>query len=178
MLRFPSKEAPLDYSIFEADQFDTAAPRNPGDCGVEVMAQIRPNSRVVDHWRLATGGTKILEVKLVLNTIIPAMGELPDWTITLQKWPADIGIRRNMTTSNWFDILELLSTNEITVEAPDNAVVSNAQVVMALNDIPNKAANSAACRWGVVINPAGKLELHLQCLPASVSALSKPLFRR
>ena len=39
-----------------AENFETAPPRTSADVCVEVMAQVRPNGRVMDHWRIATGG--------------------------------------------------------------------------------------------------------------------------
>ena len=53
---------PTGWEIFGAEDFETAAPRVAGDAVMELMAQIRPNGRVMDHWRVAIGGAKILEV--------------------------------------------------------------------------------------------------------------------
>jgi hypothetical protein len=42
------------------EEFASAAPRNPGELGVEVLAQIRPNGRILDHFRVTLGGSKFL----------------------------------------------------------------------------------------------------------------------
>ena len=169
---------PTEWSIFEAADFEVAQPRNPGDLGIELLAQIRPNGRVVDHWRLTAGGAKILEVNFFLMTLVPKASELPAWRLSFQKWPAEIMFRRNMTTSDWFDLLELLEANDVTVADEAGGPVDNAVVVAALNLIPDKSANSAALRWAAAINAAGKIELQLQCLPGPTHRLSRPIFKR
>ena len=169
---------PESWDVFEADDFGTAGTRNPGDCGAELMAQVRPNGRIVDHWRVALGGVRILDAKLALKRMVPAAERLPAWTVHYQKWPADLQIRRNMTTSPWFDILELLTANEVTVTGPEDEPVATDALVMALNEVGDKSSNSASLRWAVVVSAAGKLELSLQCLPAPLHCLSKPIFKR
>jgi len=177
---FPSKMEfpPENWDLFKAEEFETAIARSPGDVGVELMVQARPNGRVVDHWRLVTGGVRILDAKVKMAHMMVAAAGLPAWSISLQKWPADIELRRNMTTSNWTDLTDMLTSNEVTVANGEGEPVANEVVVEALAGLPNKAGNSASLRWAVQVNPAGKLELNLQCLPAPLHCLSKPLFKR
>ena len=40
---------PSNWYIFKAGEFDTARPRAASDVSAEVMAQVRPNGRVMDH---------------------------------------------------------------------------------------------------------------------------------
>ena len=82
---------PGDWFIFEAVNFETAPPRNAAEVCVEVMAQVRPNGRIMDHWRIATGGTTMLKTSVDLATIIPAAAVLPKCTLTYEMWPADNG---------------------------------------------------------------------------------------
>jgi hypothetical protein len=46
---------PETYDVFEADQFETARARLTGDAVMEVMLQMRPNGRCLDHYRIALG---------------------------------------------------------------------------------------------------------------------------
>jgi hypothetical protein len=46
-----------DRAVFQADEFETAAPRSHGKEVMELMIQARPNSRLLDHFRVATGGS-------------------------------------------------------------------------------------------------------------------------
>ena len=169
---------PENWDIFEAEEFETAIARGPGDAGVELMVQARPNGRVVDHWRLVTGGVRILDAKFKLNHLMVAAAGLPAWTVSIQKWPADIELRRNMTTSNWTDLTDMLTANQVTVANNEGEPVRNDDVLEALAGMANKMANSASLRWAVQVNPAGKLELNLQSLPAPLHCLSKPIFKR
>ena len=169
---------PTEWVIFGAEEFETAPPRDPGDMGMEVMVQMRPNGRVMDHWRIALGGSKILEVKVKLTNRIPAAAQLPDAILVFQKWPADVAIRRNMTTSAWFDVLDLLTANEVSLVTAEGDAVDNATAVETLGALKDKATNSAVWRWAVAVGEDGKLELQLQALPAPLTYLNKPIFKR
>ena len=66
---------PAHWAVFPAEDFETACPRLPGTLGVELMAQVRPNGRVMDHWRLAIGGSSNLTITLDLAYLIPAAAD-------------------------------------------------------------------------------------------------------
>ncbi len=85
-------EFPSERSVFQADEFETAAPRSHGKAVMELMIQARPNGRLLDHFRKATGGSEILEAMLQLTDII-SNAELEGVTAQFQFWG------RNMTTS-------------------------------------------------------------------------------
>ena len=94
-------------------------------------------------------------------------------------WPADIGIRRNMTTSPWVDIMVLLAANEITATDETGLPVQSQTILENLRALPERAVNTASLRWAVCISEEGGLEIQLQCLPASAATLSsKPIFKR
>ena len=106
---------PAEWFIFPSLDFSTGAARSPGELGVELLLQVRPNGRAVDHWRLALGGSKIVEVDFYLSAVVPAAASLPRWRLSWQIWAHEIQIRRNMSSSSWIDLLELLEANEIQV---------------------------------------------------------------
>lgn len=170
---------PASWDIFPAEEFATALPRATSDVTVELMAMARPNGRVMDHWRLSTGGTKLLVITTELSSIIPAAATLPKCKITYQQWPADIGIRRNMTTSAWLDIMTLMAANELTAADEDGDVIECTDVIENLQSLPNRSVISAAVRWAVCASEDQRLEIQLQCLPVPVTTLnSKPIFKR
>ena len=170
---------PGEWSIFEAASFETAPPRTAADVCVKIMAQIRPNGRVMDHWRIATGGTAMLTTAVDLASLIPATAILPRCVITYEKWPADIGIRRNMTTSQWYDLYSIISANEITAVDEANQPVECQTIIDNLKALPAKTVISAAIRWAVCVSEEGRIEIQLQALPAAVSTLTaKPIFKR
>ena len=106
---------PDTYFIFPAEHFETAGPRIIGDYTEEILAQVRLNGRVMDHWRVVLGGSKALEAEVDLAKLVPAAATLPKWRLTFQQWPRDLTIRSNMTTSGWVDLLALLAANEVSV---------------------------------------------------------------
>ena len=63
---------PPEWVVLPAEDFTTAAPRNPGICGMELLAQIRPNGRILDHFCVSLDGSKILEVNTPLSSLMPS----------------------------------------------------------------------------------------------------------
>ena len=121
----------------------------------------------------------MLSVTLELATIIPAAVVLPKCKITYQQWPADIAIRRNMTTSQWHDVKTLLSANEFSAADEQDEAVECQTIVKNLQALPNRSIISAALRRAVCVSEDQRLEIQLQCLPAPVATLSsKPIFKR
>jgi hypothetical protein len=43
---------PPQWQLFEMEQFATAAPRAAGELGMELAMQVRPNGRMLDHYRV------------------------------------------------------------------------------------------------------------------------------
>ena len=179
-------EFPPEWLIFPNDEFDIAAPRDPGRCGVELMAQVRPNGRIMDHFRLAVGGTQLLENSFITSELC-ANQAIPDMTIKWDVWPRDVKIRRNMSTSEWFDLTELIRSNDARVVenrdlAPGGSaepvVDHNAQLLAFLDNLPECSKCGASVRWVVGIGPSNHLELDLQGLPASAAVLNRKLTLR
>ena len=167
-------EFPPDWNILPAEDFEIAVPRDPGEIGVELMAQIRTNGRILDHFRLVLGGSKLLEVEIPLKNILPAV-ESPDWSLKLACWPRDIKLRRNMATSAWVDIKEQLASNDARVVDADGVVVENKLLLDFLDGLVDKQLNSASTRWWVGAGEDGRLHLQLQAIPSpSTSHASKP----
>jgi hypothetical protein len=107
-------EFPPQWNAFPLDDFDVAAARTQGAAGMELMAQMRPNGHLLDHVRIATGGSEILEVEVPPGNLIPSPN--PNrWKAKYQFWARDTAIRRNMTTSTWKDVYALIHSHEIQV---------------------------------------------------------------
>jgi hypothetical protein len=77
-------EFPPRSEVLEADLFATAVPRDPGDLGAEVLAQVRGTGQIADHFRVTLGGSKILDVSAgqhdpghaaLLAVPVPSMGQ-------------------------------------------------------------------------------------------------------
>ena len=172
---FPHEE----WAIFPAEEFALAQPRKPGVLGAEVMAQVRANGRISDHWRIALGGSEVLEAKFELSALLPAATGLPKWIITYQQFPRDVAIRRNMVSGEWTDALALLASHEFTIADTSGEPIDLQRVNQAIQDLPAKQNQGAAIRWSVTVSAAGQLELQLQALPSSANNLGcKPIFAR
>jgi hypothetical protein len=160
---------PASWEVFEADQFENAVPRNTGEAGMELLTQVRPNGRVLDHFRITLGGSKIIDVSTPMATLFP--GTPAAWKWRYQSWARDISIRRNMTSSVWLNAHTLLEAREAWVEAEEERI-SPEQVLQHLGDA------KAAIRFAIVIGDNHGMELNIQGLPASAESLmGKPAFR-
>jgi hypothetical protein len=171
-------EFPPEWDVFPADVFDTAAPRDPGDLGVELMAQIRDNGRILDHHKLVLGGAELITVTFNLGDAMGPSTDVPAWKIRLSAWARDIQPRRNMTTTAWIDVSDLL-------KAKDAVIVDEADLSVDMQEffnwqatIRDKLLNSCSIRWAVCAGEDGRTQLQLQSLPAPTSSFAgKPLFK-
>ena len=178
-------EFPPVWVIVEADDFTLAAPRDPGDMGMELLAQVRANGRIMDHFRVALGGNTIIKVNFPAKDIY-ANQAVPNIQIKWDVWGRDIIIRRNMATSEWEDLTGRLAANEAfahnifhgAIPGEDEPGDQNAELLDFLLNLPERGKCGAAVRWAVGIGPDGNMELILQGLPASAATLlGKPTFR-
>jgi hypothetical protein len=162
--------------FFHNEDFDTAVPRDMGEAVMELLAQVRPNGRIMDHFRIALGGTSLLEVDTVLGNIIP-FPALNNYRFKFQFWARDIAIRRNMTTSKWLDVGTIIASNSATISDPSGREIPAEVVMEDLDGIPDGAHKHAAVRYAVVIGPDQRMALEFQALPASAAVLEgKPSF--
>jgi hypothetical protein len=104
---------PVKYDVFDAREFENARPRGAGDAVMEVMLQMRPNGRCLDHFRVALTGT-VLETQVKVTNVFRAP-ILAKYRLTFQVWPRDLRIRRNMTSTEWTDVYTAIFANEVLV---------------------------------------------------------------
>ena len=141
-----------EWNILPAEDFEIAVPRDPGEIGVDLMAQIRNNGRILDHFRLVLGGSKLLEAAVPLKNILPTV-EAPDWTLKVASWPRD-------------------------VMDSDGVLVENKLLLDFLDELADKQMNSASTRWWVGAGEDGRLHLQLQAIPSPASShASKPAWK-
>jgi hypothetical protein len=167
-------EFPPEWLVVEADQFATAQPRSAGRLGMELLVQARPNGRMLDHFRVSLGGSRILDVNFKMASLL-ASPRAKTWTAKIQLWPRDIEIRRNMTSSAWQDLALLVASKECSVkslEAETEVEIPHDEVLAVLGEA------GAAIRYSVGIGGDQKMVLFLQGMPASADQLmGKPAFR-
>ncbi len=168
---------PDEWSCFPMGEFELAEARNPMDCGVELLVQARANGRMLDHARMVLGGSKLLEVKIPFRELL-SVEETPDWELVYTTWPRQIAIRRNMATSDWFDVRDLILSNDGRVQLKEGGNIEAKEAVDYLDTIPDRLMGSAALRWAVLVGDDRKLRLALQGLPSPAASFSgKPAFR-
>ena len=178
---------PPDWLVVAEEDFETATPRDPGFLGMEILAQLRPNGRIMDHFRVVLGGHRPTEATFLVKDIF-SIPNPPEMSVKLQQWPRDISIRRNMCSSEWLDLPTLIAANEALVyDLNDGAGGSTDDVVESpcnnvllefLDGLPDRLQWGASVRWVVGVGPDSRMELTLQGLPASATVLNgKPTFR-
>ena len=60
---------PATWDIFPVADFTSASTRNEGELGMELLAQARPNGRVLDHHRVSLGGSRILDAQFFMSKL-------------------------------------------------------------------------------------------------------------
>jgi hypothetical protein len=116
------------------------------------------------------GSSKILDVNVKLSEVISGAA-FKTWSVNFQTWPKDLEIRRNMTTSIWHDISDLVASNE--------AQVLDGEAAVGLETAaPQLKEAGLAYRFAVVVGADERMMLQLQMLPASAATLmGRPTFR-
>jgi hypothetical protein len=167
---------PETYDVSEANQFETARARLAGDAVMEVMLQMRPSGRCLDHYRIALDGT-VLETQVVATSVFRAH-VLAKYRLTFQAWPRDLKVRRNMKTTAWVDSFLAISANNIQVSTDDKGdAVPPEEIKSVFAFIKEMSMKSASTRYAVVAGPDGRMWLGHQALPGTAEALtSKPTF--
>jgi hypothetical protein len=157
-----------------------AAPRAPGELGVELLVQARPSGRLTDHFRFTIDGSKRLTASFT-SQLVFLSPMLPASVITIQLRPNEIQFRQNTTTSEWIDLCDGIRARDFLVdlEGEDSEEEeSNDDFVALLDSAADKSEVSASVRWALTVNPDGLLALELQALPASAATLnSKPALK-
>jgi len=169
-------EWPPEWAIFPAEDFLTASPRVGGLYAAELLAQMRPNGRILDHWRITVGGTSYFQVEFKLSKIFNFVNA-DKIKAKCQFLPKDIEIRRNMTTGAWFSFNKLLEARDVHLVGQEGEDLEVPQVLTAIEEGPASIIKAASFRWAIMIGADGSLQLDLQSLPASTETLdSKPAF--
>jgi hypothetical protein len=127
-----------------------------------------------DHYRLAMGGSALLEAKPVLSSLFPDP-KLDGFLLVNQFWCKDVLIRRNMTTGKWMDCLTLITSNTVSITDLDGNAIDADELKRLLSK--ELLQHRASIRHVVVIGPIQRIALEIQSMPASKAVLtSKPAF--
>ena len=111
-------EFPGDWTILDMEDFETASsPRNPGALGLDVLVQLRNSGRAMDDFRVLVGGSQRLKVGFEASSVFPTT-TVPDWIISLECWPRDITLRKNMVSSEWMDVINMVAANDKAARHP------------------------------------------------------------
>lgn len=154
-----------------------AAPRGNGEVFAELMAQVRPNGRIIDHFRIGLGSSALLTQVVAFKTV-SAYPALAPYRMQLQHWGRDIKLRRNMASSGWTDVYHRISTNDIIIKKLDVEDVVPGEVIRdLLAAIKDQPKNLGSYRHAIAVGPDQRMRLELQFLPAtSASLMGKPTF--
>jgi hypothetical protein len=71
--------------VYDGAAFKTANPIDPGELGMEVMAQARSSGRLIDNFRVVIGGSRILQAEFTTNSILS--GDLIKKSVFLRRFP-------------------------------------------------------------------------------------------
>ena len=169
-------EFPADWTVLPKDNFDLAVPRIEGILTMELMAELRPSGRVLDAFRIAVGGTRLLSVETSLYDILP-LDTFKGWRFKADFRPEDIVIRRNLTTSAWMDGPALVMRREASLLDDSGSGIPAAEFLRYLADL-DESPDAFAFRWAATAGEDGRMKLQLQSLPASaVFITGKPLLK-
>ncbi len=162
---------PPEWNIRHSDEFATAVPKDAGDMGMELLAQVRQNGRILDNYRITLGGSRILDISVPMAGLIPGAAASP-WRLRYQVHPQAIEVRRNMSTTAWINVRDIIAARDAVVLDGETSVP--AEGVLGMLDATRKAAS---LRFAVIAGEDMRPRLNLQALPAAAAVLAgKPCF--
>ena len=169
-------EFPCNWNVFPAEDFGTAAPRQPGETGMELFVQVRPNGRMLDHFRIGFGGTRLFEVSTPLRRLINS-DVVNGWTMLYQFWGRDVNLRRNMTTSKWFDVYLAIKSGDINIYDEEEKHVPAEKILKILDAMDPVNCNSAVLRYAAAVGDDNRMYLEVQSLPMTKNTVEgKPSY--
>jgi hypothetical protein len=152
---------PAEYDVFDAREFENARARGAGDYVMEVMLQMRPNGRCLDHFRVALTGT-VLETQVKATNVFRAP-ILAKYRLTFQAWPRDLRIRRNMTSTEWTDVYTAISANEVFVSMEETGESAPTEEIKAVFEGIKESFNkSAATTLQIWVSSVSNIRLHIE----------------
>jgi len=125
----------------------------------ELLVQEADSERIFGDFRISIGGSEAVNVSFSTDQVYSSE-LIPSTKLSFDIWPRDIKIRRNSTTSPWFDLNVLIKAREVLVD-----------LLEVLTTIPGNEG-WASIRWAIEAVNSGDLELVLQSLPATANTLN------
>jgi hypothetical protein len=160
------------WEIVPLDHYALAGPREPGELGAELLVQARATGRLQDHFKFAIDGTTFITAEVPSSQLFLS-DMLPSVVIKIQLRPREIGIRQNLSTSEWIDVLDRLKARDFVIMSEDEEEEdSNGDFIAVLEAAADKSEVSASVRWAIAATQDGSLILELQCLPAAAATLN------
>jgi hypothetical protein len=147
----------------------------PSGHAAELFATVRENGRIVDQVRYVFGGEDNIEASFSLESLCEDES-FSGYSVTIQRKPHDIELRRGLLTGNWSDVVSLISSRDASVFDDTGAGVAAAEFLRRVKDA---GAVIGAVRWGLILDDSAKLAIQLQGLPATAAVLNgKPSLKR
>jgi hypothetical protein len=127
------------------EDFETHLPcvqSSSTDFAMELLAQLRPSGRILDHFQVTLDGSAAISQEPDLGQLIPS-SVFKGYKLAFQYWLRDIRIRRNMMSSAWMDVPALVCANEAQVLDPHGAGVAAGSFMRMMDDLPEDGPNPA-----------------------------------
>jgi len=157
--------------------FSVDEPPKTSSYTAELFATVREDGRVGYLTRLVLGGRDILEASFKLDLLFEDPW-LSEYTITIQKFPRDMDLRRGLLSSAWQNLVDWVANRDATVQNATGDEVSAAVFLKKMKDAED-GPEAAATRWAVVLNDSARLCLQLQGMHTTAASLnSKPSLKR
>jgi hypothetical protein len=99
---------------------------------------------------------------------------LASYTISLQRWPRDLDLRKGLLSRPWRNIAMLVSARDASVLDSEGAGIP-ASEFLKLIEQAEEGPVSAASRWAVILGDE-RLCLQLQGLPAAAATARRIIF--
>ena len=142
----------------------------------QVLVQVDRSAHIHGSYQILLGGNEPVKLNVGAEEILIS-GGVAAYRFAMEKWPRDIILNVNSTTSPWFDLEESIADKTIKVLlAGGGEDTRKALRKQLMKESSSRSPNGAALRWATAATTSGSLELQLQVLPLPAAVISaKPI---
>jgi hypothetical protein len=159
----------------------TIEARSEDKIAMEALMAVKPAQGEEGAFRFVLAGSSHLALSIPIYDVIP-IPSFKDWTLEAE-WEVgtQIKLSKNSCCSEWIDLIELVSSQDVDVEAKDGENVSETflEILEEFRRTGDQPAKTGIClRWSLgMVGKDAEIQLIAQVLPCTLAVLaaSRPL---
>jgi hypothetical protein len=174
MSSFPPKQWRVRY-LEDLDSLTIEA-RTEDKISMEALLAVKPAQGEEGAFRFVLAGCNHLGLSIPIYDILP-IPSFKDWTL-VAEWEVgtQVKLSKNSCTSEWIDLVELVSSSDVDVEDKEGENVSETflEILEEYRKTGDQPAKAGIClRWALgLVGKEDEIQLIAQVLPCTLAVLA------